>query len=176
MKELVERARVELDERMFLGDLKFTVEGSCRVKARRDDMYVAVIRVMQWLAQRRFETSPEVEPEIRVYCRDDNKYSIVNFEDRSARLPENLREQLFQPFSVSVVRPSETKLRGPGLYLPLFLSKMLVEEKYGGWLDDRSDELEGDIGHRLVMRFDSFLKADQVDIAKRPSKNVSAFT
>jgi DNA-binding NarL/FixJ family response regulator len=169
MRELIERVGAELDERIFLGDLKVTVEGSCRVKARRDDMYVAIIRVMQWLAQRRMETSPEIEPAINVSCRDDNIFSVINFEDRSVRLPEKLREQLFQPFSVSVIRPSETKLRGPGLYLPLFLAKMLVEEKYGGWLDDRSDELEGDIGHRLVMRFDSVFKTDQIDVAYRSS-------
>jgi len=31
----------------------------------------------------------------------------------------------------------------------------LVEEKYGGRLEDKSDELEGAIGHRVVMRFNS---------------------
>jgi hypothetical protein len=155
LKELIEKAFKDLKETMYLRDIKFSLVGSCQIKAKQDDMYIAVIRVLQWLAQRRIETPPEIEPEISVHCIGENSVSRVIFEDRSNRLPEKVREQLFMPFSVSVIPPTETRLQGPGLYLPLFLAKMLVEEKYGGWLDDRSDELKGDIGHRLVMRFDS---------------------
>ena len=155
LKELIDNAYKDLREIMNLREIKFSIEGSCQIKAKRDDMYIAVIRVLQWLAQRRIETPAEVEPEIRVHCTNGDGGPHAVFEDRSNRLPEKVREQLFMPFSVSVIPSTETRLLGPGLYLPLFLAKMLVEEKYGGWLDDRSDEVEGDLGHRIVMRFDA---------------------
>jgi ActR/RegA family two-component response regulator len=158
LKELIDKAYKDLKEIMNLRDIKFHLEGSCQIRAKRDDMYIAVIRVLQWLAQRRIETPPEVEPEIRVSCTNGDGRAHAVFEDRSNRLPEGIREQLFMPFSVSVIPSTETRLLGPGLYLPLFLAQMLVEEKYGGWLDDRSDEIEGELGHRIVMRFDSFDK------------------
>lgn len=153
LRELIDRAAADLKDRMGLRDVKFSIEGACAVKAKRDDMYLAVVRVMQWLVQRRIETPPEIEPEIKVNCSTTSEGGVqIIFEDRSNRLPERLREQLFTPFSVSVVPAVETELRGPGLYLPLYLAQILVEEKYGGALDDRSTELEGDLGHRLVMR------------------------
>ena len=34
----------------------------------------------------------------------------------------------------------------------MYLAKTLVEEKYRGWLEDKSDEMEGEVGHRLVMQ------------------------
>jgi hypothetical protein len=60
---------------------------------------------------------------------------------------------LFEPFSTSVVRTSGGGESGPGLYLPLYLAKVLVEEKYGGRLSDESDTMDGDIGHMLMMCF-----------------------
>jgi DNA-binding NarL/FixJ family response regulator len=155
IKELVEAAISELNEKMYLRGIRFEVEGSCTVRANRDDMYVAVIRVMQWLAQRKMDTPDGVEPQINVQCLKADGVSQVIFEDRSQRLADKLREQLFMPFSVSLISPAETVLRRPAQYLPLYVAKMLIEEKYGGWLDDRSHEIPGDIGHRLVMRFDA---------------------
>jgi signal transduction histidine kinase len=153
LRALVEQAFQDIKETMRIAGVRFGVEGDCEIKAKPDDIYIAVIRVLQWLARRRLETPPETEQEISVRCAGGDNASRVIFEDRSLRLPSMVREQLFMPFSVSAVAPAGTKSLGPGLYLPLFLAKMLVEEKYGGWLDDRSDELEGDIGHRLVMSF-----------------------
>jgi DNA-binding NarL/FixJ family response regulator len=153
VRSLVEQAFHDLAETMRPPDVEFSIEGDCTIRAKSDDMYIAIIRVLQWLAQRRIETPPETEQEICVRCVGTDNASHVIFEDRSLRLPSMVREQLFMPFSVSAVTTVGTKSLGPGLYLPLFLAKMLVEEKYGGGLDDKSDELEGDIGHRLVMSF-----------------------
>jgi CheY-like chemotaxis protein len=165
IERVIEKARSELEKRMYLRGVEFKIEGTCVARVREDDLYIAVIRILQWLAQRRLETAPDIEPRITVRCEDDSGSSVVIFEDRSNRLPEKLREQLFQPFSVSAVSPQEVPLPAPGLYLPLYLAKMLIEEKYGGWLDDRSDELEGDVGHRLVMRFAAYQNNKQVAIA-----------
>jgi ActR/RegA family two-component response regulator len=156
MSGLIDKARAELESRMDLRGVEFILEGECKVSAREDDLFIAVIRILQWLAQRRLETSLNVQQQIKVLCFVVKDSSLVVFEDKSNRLPEELREQLFLPFSVSGIYQNRPHLRGPGLYLPLYLAKMLVEEKYGGWLDDKSDEMESEIGHRLVMRFDCY--------------------
>jgi DNA-binding NarL/FixJ family response regulator len=153
ISQLIEKVFAELKDTLFWGELAFNLEGTCRVTANPFDMTIAVKRVLQWLAQRRTETAPEQQPGINVYCSESNNAALIAFEDRSRRLPGKLREYLFEPFSTSVVLPERTSEPGPGLYLPLYLAKVLVEEKYGGWLEDKSDEMQGEIGHRLVMRF-----------------------
>jgi len=153
IRGLIEKAFVDLKDRMYLSGIRFTVEGSFRIKGKQDDMYVAIIRVMQWLAQRKIETPPGLEPQITVQCIESDGTSQIIFEDRSHRLADDLREQLFRPFSDKGVPPSATHLRGPSSYLPLYLAKVLIEGKYGGWLDDKSHDIVGNIGHRLVMSF-----------------------
>lgn len=153
ISHLIEKAFDELRDVLPGDELTFNIEGSCRVKANPYDMEIAVKRLLQWLAQRRTETPADQRPEINVQCSERDDTSLIVFEDRSRRLPEKLREYLFEPFSTSVVLPAGRSGPGPGLYLPLYLAKVLVEEKYGGWLDDKSDQMEGEIGHRLVMRF-----------------------
>jgi hypothetical protein len=150
--EVIEAAFTELRNELGWDDLPFTLTGSCQVKARSYDIYIVVTRLLQWLAQRSPETPPELLPEITVKCIASEDSSAIFFEDRSRRLPTKLRGYLFEPFSTSLIHNARSG-SGPGLYLPLYLAKMLVEEKYGGRLDDESDEMEGEIGHRLVMRF-----------------------
>lgn len=160
-RDLIERAFDDLKETLNVPDIKLAIEGEGKIKAKADDVYIAVIRVLQWLAQRRTETPLDTEQEIRVQCGEASGVSRITFEDRSNRLPLKLREQLFMPFSISAVAQEGTNLSGPGVYLPLFLAKMLVEEKYGGWLDDQSDEIESNLGHRLVMSFPSPTKGTE---------------
>ena len=150
--EVIEAAFNELRNAMGWDDLQFTLTGSCQVKARPYDIAIAVTRLLQWLAQRSPKTPPEVEPEITVECIAREGSSVIIFEDRSRRLPAKVREYLFEPFSTSLVLNARSR-SGPGLYLPLYLAKMLVEEKYGGRLDDESEKMESGTGHRLVMRF-----------------------
>lgn len=152
MKDLIEREFSDLRDVMNLEELNLRIEGTCQVKAD-DDLAIAVKRLLQWLAQRRAETPPTLRPEIYVRCAEKEDSLLIIFEDCSRRLPAKLREQLFEPFFTSVILATGSSGSGPGLYLPLYLAKVLVEEKYGGWLTDESDTMEGDIGHRLVMSF-----------------------
>ncbi len=153
IKQLLEEAWADLSQKMFLDDIKFKVIGDCEANVDPEDMVIAVSRLLQWIALRKNKTVRELEPAITVRCEESPSWSQVSFEDQSNRLPEQLRRYLFMPVSLSVEPQVGTEVRGPGLYLPLFLAKMIVEEKYGGWLDDKSDEMEGEVGHRLVMRF-----------------------
>jgi CheY-like chemotaxis protein len=127
------------------------VEGSCRVRAG-EDLRIAVKRLLQWLAQRSAETPLGVTPGIFVTCAEQEGGPSVTFEDRSRRLPREVREHLFEPFSTSLALPAESG-SGPGVYLPLYLSKVLVEEKYGGRLQDETGRASDEVGIRLVMRF-----------------------
>jgi C4-dicarboxylate-specific signal transduction histidine kinase len=131
--------------------LALRVDGSCRVRAG-EDLRIAVKRVLQWLAQRGPETPPGVTPGIFVTCEEQEGGPSVTFEDRSRRLPPEVREHLFEPFFTCLALPAESG-GGPGVYLPLYLSKVLVEEKYGGRLQDETDRAGGEVGLRLVMRF-----------------------
>lgn len=157
--EMIKAAFTELVNEMDWDDLEFTLTGSCQVKARRYDIYVVVTKLLQWLAQRSPQTPSDLLPEITVKCIAGEESSTIFFEDRSLRLPAKLRGYLFEPFSTSLINNARSGSQ-PGLYLPLYLAKTLVEEKYGGRLNDESDDMEGELGHRLVMRF---------SLAKSPS-------
>src|ERR1044072_2353215 len=152
ISEVIKAAFNELINELGWDDLQFTLIGSCQVRAGRYDIYVVVTRLLQWLAQRSPQTPRELVPEITVKCIGGDETSAIFFEDRSRRLPAKLRGYLFEPFSTSLIHNPRSGT-GPGFYLPLYLSKILVEEKYGGRLNDESDEMEGQVGHRLVMRF-----------------------
>jgi DNA-binding NarL/FixJ family response regulator len=138
---------------MNLEALHLRAEGNCRVRAG-EDLGIAVKCVLQWLTQRHTQTPSGVAAGITVLCAEREDGSSVTFEDRSRRLPREVREHLFEPFSTSLTLLAGAGRGGPGVYLPLYLSKVIVEEKYGGRLEDESDGMEGEVGHRLVMRFD----------------------
>lgn len=168
MSEVIRETWDDLTEPWKLRDINFSLEGECSVAADEEDMYVIMARILQWLALRKVATEPPNEPTIIVRCESDERSSRIIFEDRSRRLPPRLRERLFEPFTLAV--PSARSLATPGRvapesgesefkasrhrpgYLPLYLAKTLVEEKYRGWLEDKSDEMDGEVGHRLVMQ------------------------
>jgi ActR/RegA family two-component response regulator len=178
MPELIEETWDDLSELWRLKDIKFSMEGECSVLADEQDLYIIMARVLQWLAQRKVATEPPNEPTIAVRCESDERSARLIFEDRSRRLPARLRERLFEPFTLAV--PSARSLaapqRGTGEigdeeikasrhrpgYLPLYLAKMLVEEKYRGSLEDESDEMEGEVGHRLVIQLHKAFEAEGI--------------
>lgn len=168
MPDLIAEVWSSLKTDWGLEDISLQLEGRCSVKADEQDIYIVVARVLQWLAQRKAATEPPQDPTITVRCESDESWSRLIFEDRSQRLPLRLRERLFEPFTLavpsarSVIAPHRSGDGGsdkgdraschrPG-YLPLYLAKILIEEKYGGYLEDKSTDMEGEIGHRLIMQ------------------------
>lgn len=132
----------------------FQVKGECNVHVDSDDLYIVTSRLLQWFKQRWSDVPEGSRQVINANCAETNHGPQVTLEDRSRRLSKRLREELFTPFTQAVSLPLEvTKDNLPGRYLPLYLAKMLVEEKYNGVLEDHSDELPEDIGHRFVIRF-----------------------
>lgn len=151
--------------RMLDGDAShvFRLEGDCHVRGRRDYLEIATSRVLQWFLQRlRTEAPAGQSPSIFITCRETAGGAEVLFEDRSRRLPDRLRKHLFVPFSQAVSLPLDGRdLRGPGLHLPLYMAKALVELGNGGLLEDGTPK-DGEIGHRLVMRFPPRSPADVI--------------
>jgi C4-dicarboxylate-specific signal transduction histidine kinase len=153
MCELIRDSAADLTSERLWSEVDFEVEGACRVRAVREEMRVIVKRLLQWLAQRGSETQAGARPRIHVRCAETEEGALVTFKDGSRKLAPELRARLFEPFATSLVLTPGTAMSGPGLSLPLYLAKVLVEEKFGGHLRDESDEVEGEFGHKLVMRF-----------------------
>lgn len=155
-----------------------------KVAMAEDDFWLSSLRILQWMVQRKKETPRGVEPEIKVQCvRRKNRVEVI-FEDRSRRIRRHLRQKLFDPFTqasrpplpqtsggptaaAAALQPTAAALQQPGddvkpgLYLPLYLAKILVDVKYNGELLDQSDAFddetgqshaEGKLGHRFIMR------------------------
>ena len=137
------------------------ISGDCLVEGRPDDLQIAVGRLLQWLMYRTAETPDGERPALSVVCQPvpQKRESHVIFEDHSRRLPSNLREKLFSPFATPVFDDGLGN-GGSGEILGPYLSKVLVEVENKGFLEDCSDELPGDFGHRFVMRFPQPNKID----------------
>jgi len=171
MAPLIKDTWQDLSRDLGLSGIDFSLSGNCSVVAEEEDLAVIVARVLQWLAQRKIATESPNKPAIVVGCEEDGRTAKVTFEDRSRRLPQALRDRLFLPFTLAVASPrnlppsvnhgntAEPTKRRPGLYLPLYLAKTLVEEKYRGYLDDNSDDMPDDAGHRLVIRLHKAFEA-----------------
>jgi CheY-like chemotaxis protein len=153
MRDLIAMAFNDYRELIDRQEIELVVEGTCHVRARRDDMYVAVKRLLDWMILRRRQTPSNLRPAVYLRCVQTDETSTIIFEDRSRRLPSDVREHLFEPFFASAAPATSAGGRGQGLYLPLYMAKVLFEEKYGGRLDDCTAEMEGEVGHRFAVQF-----------------------
>jgi DNA-binding NarL/FixJ family response regulator len=174
--EVVKKTWEDLKKSWRIKGIDFSVEGDCSVVANKQDVVIIVERILQWLAQRKVATDDPNKAAIRVLCESDDRNSRIIFEDRSRRLSARLRERLFEPFTLAVPSARHVSPLRPGpqegaegaqesrhrpSYLPLYLAKTLVEEKYWGWLEDRSDEVDGEIGHRLAIQMHKSFESER---------------
>lgn len=151
VKQKIELLINELKKYLPNGMVKINGE-ECRARIKEDDLEVIISRILLWFGQRFEETHADNKPGINLTCNpsdDDTAVKFV-FEDYSFRLPVPIRECLFLPFSQAA---SDSPAIGsiPGSYMPLFLAKTIVEMKYGGTLEDCTDQREDKIGHRFVI-------------------------
>jgi len=155
--DVVEQALREIKEQFPVGEIALESIGQpFKLEIERNDLLVVVLRILQWMVQRQDKIPGDPTLGIRIeYRRQEGRGEII-FTDRSRRLSNPLRKKLFEPFTQATTSPSAMLEEGedrPGLYLPLYLAKMLVEVKNKGLLEDRSDDLEGKIGHCFVISF-----------------------
>lgn len=137
-----------------------SIHGQCQIAATPEDLSFMISSVLQLFAQRVIYTPSGVSPHVTINCRTKEKGSELIFEDRSARLDKYLREQLLAPFAA--LTPSKFSYRNhKGSMRPyslLFLTKMLLEVKYNGMLEDISDNESSETlmltyGHKFRMYF-----------------------
>lgn len=127
-----------------------SLDGDCAVQGGPENLEIAVARMLSWMAKHAVEYPTEAAQSISVECRQDPEPRVV-FRDNSRRLPPTLRTKLFAPFSSPRLEDPESQ-RGQGEILGPYLAKALVELQYDGFLEDRTDDLEGANGHCFVMR------------------------
>lgn len=162
MREVVSSAWSEVSRPLSADEqtLLHLSDGDCLVKGRRDYLHLAVGRILQWLLQRRSEVPQAVQPALFVSFDHAADGPVIVFEDRSLKLPKRLRDQLLEPFaSAAFNTPTGEDLAGPGQHLALYLAKALVEEGCGGLLQDETDKVGGEIGHRILMRLPGVVQA-----------------
>lgn len=159
--------------------VRLDFRGDCTVQVQRSDLEIIISRLLQWLFYRSKSRPLDVEPVIKIECEMNDDVTTVIFEDNSYRLRPELREDMFAPFTQAIsipfadiesAKPKAMSVGSPtsvgdqlnaGRYLPLYLAKMLVEGRYHGLLEDRSDEIKGrSFGHRIVLQLPGASKTD----------------
>jgi hypothetical protein len=134
------------------GQLSFSGE-DFSVTGSPSYLEIAASRILQWFVQRSNQTPSHLHPLIGVHFQRKNDSLEIIFSDRSRRIADSLRSYLFVPFSEALSIPARGELEGPGVGMPLYMAKSLVEFGSGGRLEDRSGDLPEDIGHKLVLSF-----------------------
>ena len=152
MRDLIRAVIEDLDIQLL--SERASINGDCSVVASRDDVFIAISRILQWFAHRLAEYS---SGEVHITCEESGE---IAFEDRNPRLSAGLRQRLFSPFAQPIPGAGK-EAEGAGLHFPLYLAKTLIELKHGGLLEDRSDDLPGSLGHKFVMRFPASSASDQ---------------
>lgn len=147
MAEIIRLAAEELADQ--LPEDAINIQGDCTIDVIPEDFYSASSRLLQWFANRTIESGKSAL--ISIACMATHEGPRVVFEDQSRKLSKQLRRQLFDPFTQAASLP--TTSGGQSLPSPLYLAKTFVETRNGGVLEDMSDQISGDIGHRFVMKF-----------------------
>jgi len=154
----VQQAWEELKDQFIVDNIKLIKRGEdFTLTIEKNDLLVAVLRVLQWMAQREEKVPTEISaPTVEVeFTRRQDRLEI-SFTDESRRLGDQLRQKLFEPFTqvaMTKMKPHEPTEERAGLYLPLYLAKMLIQVKNRGSFEDRTYELQSTNGHRFVMNF-----------------------
>jgi CheY-like chemotaxis protein len=136
----------------------FNIESDCSVEAEENDLYLVFSRLLQWFVKRSLNNRSNVKPTINIECQSKENEAVIIFTDKSNQLNEQIRKELFAPFTQSISIPFKEMVTKDGeyvsgKYLPLYIAKMIIEVKYGGEILDFSHELEGNLGHKFVLRF-----------------------
>jgi CheY-like chemotaxis protein len=160
VKQIIEGEWADIDHGASADLLR--IYGNCDVTVTPGDLSFMVSSVLQWFAQRLIHTPSEIEPHVTVDCRRCKNGAELIFEDRSARLDKKLREYLFTPFAEPILATidADDLKSSERPYSSLFLTKVLLEVRYNGLLEDISDENDGSDGnleerhgHRFRMYF-----------------------
>lgn len=133
------------------GGLSFRGDCGATVLAAEEELLFIFSRLLHWLVSF-YEEGLGVTPRVGVECRLEGSEVEIALESESIRLHKILRDSLFVPMTQRIDYERVLEGKGPKLFLSLYLTKSLLERRYQGSLDDSSDSLPGELGHRLVIR------------------------
>ncbi|HBL27967.1 MAG TPA: hypothetical protein DD490_14100 [Acidobacteria bacterium] len=139
------------------------VVGSCSARVPRAKAETAISQILYWLGRRLTRyPSKEQEPQV-ILCKLEEMAEtarIVFEEHLSRRMPKQMRDALFVPFTPLPAPPGEELEEESlkGRRLGLFLAKIVVET-VGGSLEEDSDAIPGGFGHRFVLQLPSAPRA-----------------
>jgi CheY-like chemotaxis protein len=125
------------------------------IQMAKDDLWLLLITLLQWLGQRRSVAPENRAQEIKVSCLQHETMAELVLEDSSPRLFTPLRAKLFEPWTITTsdeITSEGDVYSRPSPSFAMYLAKAIVEFKYSGQLLDCSDEIAGDVGHRFVIR------------------------
>jgi hypothetical protein len=151
--------------------------GDFSIPIAKADLFLSALRILQWMVLRKGKAAAE-NPKIAVdYTTDGDSASLV-FRDESRRLSKPLRDLLFESFTqrssgklqMRELENREVEERA-GLFLPLYFARTLAEVRYGGSLNDQTDELKAPAGHQFVLSFP--LKTTAVPDDQEPERRRS---
>lgn len=135
----------------------FTLEGDpCHLYANPAIISNGIGNIFNWMIGR-MEHGKKPQPWIKVHCKQTSpEEAIITLSDTSKRLPESLRQSLFQPLNNYQMMGAETQ-EG----FDLFTAKMFIEARGQGELNDLTNGYEGGVGHMLQVKLNSFKVHDQ---------------
>jgi CheY-like chemotaxis protein len=153
---LAELVRKAWDEVCQVHDIDtvLEVDGQAVVKGIREDLLFAVSKLLQWFADRMVMSGEESAPSARITCDALEKQGRLILQDSSPRLHSSLRERLFFPFSQKLPKLRLEKERSekyPSEHMPLYLARILIELPNKGRLQDQTDDLSEEKGHRFLI-------------------------
>lgn len=161
--------RIEMDEllrhrwstglsgHLRLPEAALQVDRQCAVEAPKVEVEKAVSQILFWLGRRltRLPRREDGPREIRCHLEQDGGRATILFEEHtSRRMPKRMRDRLFAPLtSLPLPEPPEdlTDETLKGHRLGLYLARILMEA-VGGTLEEDSDAIPGDLGHRFVLQ------------------------
>ncbi len=145
-----------LSGHLHLPDTTLRVEGRCLAEVPKAEVERSVSQVLFWLGRRlkRLPRREETPQAICCYLDQKGDQARIRFDEHtSRRMPKRMRDLLFAPFnSLPLQEPGELiadeTLKGHRL--GLYLAKVLAET-VGGSLEEDSDAIPGDFGHRFIL-------------------------
>ncbi|HEX4961889.1 MAG TPA: response regulator [Thermoanaerobaculia bacterium] len=148
-----------LSGHLRLPDGTLQVERRCSAEAPKSQVEKAASQILFWLGRRLTRLSRKEDAPRTILCRLDQDQeggrAIVQFEEHtSRRMPKRMREILFDPFNaLPFPEPGEVTVDETlkGHRLGLYLARILAETA-GGSLDEDSDAIPGNLGHRFILQ------------------------
>jgi hypothetical protein len=127
-------------------------QGDCRasVVAAKHEVLFLFSRLLNWLASASEDERGSATP-VAVRCRLNGLQVEVSLEGGGARIHRAQRESMFVPMTQPIDYDQSLKDKGPKLFLAMYLVNTILKQRYKGSLADRSDELPGETGHKLVI-------------------------